>query len=30
MWHANMPNIRIALMISKFRYDLNAEGEYEF
>jgi hypothetical protein len=22
LWHANMPNIRIAFMISQFRYDL--------
>ena len=27
LWHANMPNIRIAFMISQFRYDLrNAFG----
>jgi hypothetical protein len=25
LWHANMPNIRIAFMISQFRYGLNAE-----
>jgi hypothetical protein len=22
LWHVNMPNIRIAFMISQFRYDL--------
>jgi hypothetical protein len=24
LWHVNMPNIRIAFMISQFRYDLDA------